>query len=234
VRLLNSYDRRFEPEEVTVRIHHKAIDFLRSFVASFEPLNQGVRVTFSEQGRMLAEKASIQHKKNAAENHRKLKYGFSKDGSVVGCYGELAIVALTGVEDWTTVPNDLGNGKCKAADVGKTLQVRATTHSHGKLRIYPDDVDAPFILAIVSPPSPVVDVIGWMNSLEARSHKEWLTDFGHADQPKCWGVPQAALRDLCDLPEDNFAWLRSLPTGYLKQIQEKEQYEKEHEGEFKF
>ena len=229
---LNSFDRRFEPEQCDVRIHDLGRVFERSFMARFEPLNQGVKVTLDAKAQRLADVAAKQRIANAARNRRKLKYGFKEDGHVIGCYGELAVVALTGVEDWTTVPDDLGNGKCKAADVGRILQVRATSNVESWIPIYPDDnADAPFIGVTANPPSLVCVVHGWVYGWEAKLRP--LKDL-HLGRTSFHPSYPHQHHDLCDLPEDNFAWLRSLPTGYLKQIQEQEQYEKEHAGEFKF
>lgn len=240
---LNSFDRRYEPEPVVVLIYDDYLDqsFARSFMASFEPLNQGVRVMFDKRGVEIAENVAKRRTQNASklnsngERTRKLLGGNSgmepgqkASGDREGCFGELAVVALTGVEYW---PVNLKASKL-SADVGCTLQVRATRNVESWIPVYPEDEDdQPFIGVTVDPPSPVCIVHGWVYALEAKLRP--LRDLRLGNRPFHPSYPPQH-HDLCDLPEDNFAWLRSLPTGYLKQIQEQEQYEKEHVGEFQF
>jgi hypothetical protein len=240
---LNSFDRRFEPEQCDVRIHdwdkaqRRYREFARSFMASFESLNQGVRVTFDERGRGLIEKAARRRNEKASEDHLRLLPGWDRDGNVHGCAGELALVALAGIPNWYVVPHDLTkDSKSTAPDVGRQLQVRTTQrHTSEFLILRTRDGssfdDVPIIQASAEPP--LVIIRGWMYGAEIKRLGR-LTDFGHPEKGTCLAADPKHFHDLCDLPEDNYAWLRSLPTGYLKQIQKQEQYEKEHVGEFQF
>jgi hypothetical protein len=232
----NSFDRRFAAEQVTVCIHDNGREYVRSFRVEFTTLNQGVSVMFDTKGWALVEKAAHRRTANASKlnakgkRRMKCKHGFAQPSDMEGCAAELAVAVLTGLEDWWVIPPVLS----KAPDVGRTLQVRGGfPYKDRFLLVHPEDDDAsPFIQATWKPGSQSVDVLGWMYGAEAKRIGRW-TNFG-TDHAECYAVHQTQLHDLCELPEDNFAWLRSLPTGYLKQIQEQEQYEKEHVGEFKF
>jgi hypothetical protein len=209
-----------EWETITVDIHNMNEVVERSFAAKFRPLNLGTEVTLDEVGVKLATKAAAYRNHNAARYGRQLKYGFKQDGHAVGAFSELAVIALTGIPKWIVVPPDLGKGKCKSADVGNSLQVRGTPHEHGHLLVHPDDEDSPFVLATANPPSPRVLVYGWLMGSEAKAVGKW-TNFG-TQHDQCYAAHQSQLHDLCELPEDNMAWLRSLPRGYADAIKDRE------------
>lgn len=216
-------------EHITVDIHNIGKVVQRTFAAKFRPVNLGVEVTLDEDGVKLADQAAALRMSNAAKHGRQLKYGFKEDGHLVGAHAELGVVALTGLRKWLVVPADLGRGKSKSADVGSTLQVRGTSHRTGQLVIYPDDLDSPFVLAIANPPSPQVIVVGWVLGSELKAGR--LTNFGQG-RDDCYTTRQEKLHDLCELPEDNMAWLRSLPRGYADAIKEREQQQQDGRLQF--
>jgi hypothetical protein len=210
-----------EWEQITVEIHNMTEVVERTFAAKFRPLNLGCEVTLDVAGVKLAERAAELRIKNAAIRGCQLKYGFKEDGHLIGAYSEIAVVAVVGLSKWIVVPP---NFTTKIPDVGETLQVRGTPHGRGHLLVHPDDQDnAPFILATANPPSPIVTVHGWLMGAEVKAFGEW-TNFG-TQHNQCYAASQLQLHDLCDLPEDAMAWLRSLPRGYAHaiKIQEQEQ-----------
>jgi hypothetical protein len=205
----------------TLRIHNMGEVVARTAVFKYRPLNFGVEVTFDKAAVGLAEWAANRRNVLAAANRRRLKYGFKQDGERVGCYAELAVVALTGLP-WVAVLDKLNTRGRKDADVGETLQVRGTENAPAWIKFYPDDPDdAPFIAVTARPPSPVVTIYGWMYGHEVRAAGQFV-NLNQGCDSFYKGLPEQQ-HDLCLLPEDCLAWSRCYQRGYVAEIEQLEQ-----------
>jgi hypothetical protein len=105
----------------------------------------------------------------------------------------------------------------KEADVGRITQVRGGSQYKDRyLPLQPGDPEnVPYILATTEPPDTCVRVIGWAWGWEIKKYGDYRA-FRAGRNPWHW-LHTDKLHDLCELPEDNFAWLRSLPRGYARQ-----------------
>jgi hypothetical protein len=116
--------------------------------------------------------------------------GYTRD--IHGALAELAVAKYLG-RYWTGI-----NGRIKDDDV-RGLQVRWTRWHCNRLLLHPDDADdTPYILVTGDPPDLVIR--GWILGREGKLPAYWDDPTGTA-RPAFF-VPQAALRDLSELPEE--------------------------------
>ena len=91
-------------------------------------------------------------------------------------------------------------GEVRPGDVGR-LEVRATTHLHGHLIVYPKDPDrAPFVLVVGV--APWLWVVGWLRGGAAKQTQWWRERDGEGLRVRwpAFFVPQEALEDVATLP----------------------------------
>ena len=106
----------------------------------------------------------------------KAKHGAAKTGSaegreldLVGAIGEIALAKATNLYWYPMVGYDPD-----VLDVGGLLDVRATRHKTGRLRIDPEDKDhVPYVLALVQ--EPYVKLAGYLLGAEAKQERFWET-----------------------------------------------------------
>lgn len=153
---------------------------------------------------MIAEKM---HDESRSRGHRD-QHGFRGDGSKIhrlGAAGELAVAKALGL------PMKLGVNTFKAADLGASIQVRATFKPCGDLVIRPADakiVGHVFVLAnAVSGDDGLQEfqsfqIRGWCYGHEASVLGRWEE---RSDRPGAWFIKADQLRPLDTLPKEAVA-----------------------------
>ena len=143
------------------------------------------------------EVATTRHRNNLRDR-RTARYGYRGDPFRVhlhGALGEKAVAIAFGIT-WTGSIGDLS-----ASDVG-ALQVRTTTHPHGRLILHPSDKDNDvFILAVLD--GSAVDLAGWIMARDGKVEAYWCDPTGRG-RPAFF-VPRKAMLNVH--PDDT---LRSL------------------------
>tara|TARA_Y100000310_G_C20532642_1_gene739275 strand:- start:4 stop:510 length:507 start_codon:yes stop_codon:yes gene_type:complete len=116
---------------------------------------------------------------------------------LIGCVGEAA-AAKYFRRWWSGAVGDYG-----AADVGSRLQVRATAHPNGRLRVNPPDKDhQPFVLArvdIYKKPASAI-LCGWLLGKDCKHERYW-SDPQQTGRPAFWVEPKY-LNDMTELTAD--------------------------------
>lgn len=196
-------------EKITLEMRDGNTPITRTIAAHFCPLNQGVEITLHQTAIELAEWAASRQTQSAEYKSLKLRDGQVQQNHLqdhrVGAYAGLAVALLTGLP-WRYI-NQIGG------NVGSLKVVGRSQHHYDLLPLQtytPEDLAC--ILATSEPPDPCVRVIGWAWGWEIK--KNGIQKAFNTGRKLWWWLHTSKLHDLCELPQDNFAWLRSLPRGY--------------------
>ena len=130
--------------------------------------------------------------KKLRAKHGQSKKSHTLDIEIQSCGAEITVAHFTGAK-WREKGIDDG------VDVPPDIQVRWTPLEKGKLIIHPppgDRKDVRFVLVVGK--MPYQRVAGWVSAGGGMIPKYW-TNFGHADRPHCYGVPQSELNPIDEL-----------------------------------
>ena len=90
-------------------------------------------------------------------------------------------------------------GSFKGADVGSLAQSRHTVRSDGCLIIRDDDSPSHFYILVIGQ-MPVYEIAGWIKGSDAKVD-EYLRDPGPNGGPRCFMIPQKALKNFRSTPD---------------------------------
>lgn len=107
---------------------------------------------------------------------------------IIGALAEVAVAKALDLH-WSGSVN-----AWKRADLGRSYQVRVTTHSNGQLIVREGDPEEDIYILVVQVGPLRFKIAGQMGGRQAR-RAEWLKRLD-PDRPRCWAVPQAALEGL--------------------------------------